>query len=257
MAVEAVNGGMRVQRVWDLPTRLFHWINFAAVLVLVGDGLILMKLGALGIRPPAALLFKQIHVWTGYVFAANLAWRIVWACCGSPSARWSALLPTRRGLRAALMAEWRDLRDARRLTHAGHSQGGRLAIVAMLFLLALLALTGLVLAGTDIYYPPFGRYFAAWVAAPGVDPAQVVPYEPQLVTVSAFYEVRAFRRPFIVVHKWSFYVLAALIVIHIAAVIASEVRTGGALVSAMITGAKFLPREQPLKAPPCTNSAKD
>ena len=31
------------------------------------------------------------------------------------------------------------------------------------------AVTGLVLARTDLYYPPFGYWIASWVAAPGVE----------------------------------------------------------------------------------------
>ena len=43
--------------------------------------------------------------------------------------------------------------------------------MSLLFLLLLVqAATGLVLAGTDLFWPPFGRLFAEWIAAGGVDP---------------------------------------------------------------------------------------
>lgn len=230
-------------RAWDLPIRLFHWINALSVIVLIAGGLVVMNIGALGIPPRGALVLKQIHVWAGYVFTLNLALRMLWAFVGSPNARWSAFLPNRHRLLESLRAELHVLARGSALVHAGHSAGGRVAISIMFILLGLLAATGLVLAGTDIYYPPFGRYFAEWVAAPGIDPAAVVPYEPDLVTLSAFYEVRDFRRPLIIVHEYAFYALTGMIVLHVAAVVLIETRTGAALVSSMITGTKILPRD--------------
>ena len=102
------------------------------------------------------------------------------------------------------------------------------------------AATGLVLAGSDIFYPPLGHWIAQWVAAPGVDPATLVPYSPELYDAAAYAEMRAFRKPFGTVHLYSFYVLAVLVVMHIAAVIVTDVREGGGMISAMFTGRKFL-----------------
>ncbi len=53
--------------------------------------------------------------------------------------------------------------------------------------------------------------------------------------------MRAFRGPFIEVHEIVFYVLAALVVLHLAAVVVTELREGGTIVSAMFTGRKILP----------------
>lgn len=43
------------------------------------------------------MLLKTVHVWVGYVFAANLAVRLAWAFTGSPFGRWRALLPAGYG----------------------------------------------------------------------------------------------------------------------------------------------------------------
>ncbi len=117
---------------------------------------------------------------------------------------------------------------------------GRLAVAVLLLLIVIQAVTGLVLAGTDIYYPPFGSWFAEWIAAPGVDPATLVPYSPQMYDAAAFEAMRAVRKPFALAHLYSFYALVAMVVIHIAAVVVAEVREGGGLVSAMFTGKKVL-----------------
>ncbi|RPI48141.1 MAG: cytochrome b/b6 domain-containing protein, partial [Betaproteobacteria bacterium] len=56
---------------------------------------------------------------------------------------------------------------------------------------------------------------------------------------------RALREPYAAVHKYGFYALLVTTILHIAAVVVTEVREGGSLVSAMFTGRKTL-SEKPL-----------
>ena len=107
-------------------------------------------------------------------------------------------------------------------------------------LLLIQAVSGLVLAGTDIFYPPLGSWIAGWVAAPGVDPATLQPYTPSLYDETAWQEMRAFRKPFITAHYYSFYATLLMIVLHIAGVVLTELKEGGNIVSAMFTGKKTL-----------------
>ena len=222
--------------VWDRTTRMFHWINFLAVLVLIGAGVVILNAKALGVATEGKILLKTIHVYAGYVFAINLAWRLLWAFVGGPFARWRALLPFRGGYGAALGAYIRG----EKTSYMGHSPLGRLAVTALLIVLMVQAVTGLVLAGTDIYFPPFGGWIANWIAAPGVDPASLVPYAKDTLNMEAYQEMRTFRSPYIEIHVINFYVIIALIVLHIAAVVRAEVKHGGGLVSAMFTGRKAL-----------------
>ena len=105
------------------------------------------------------------------------------------------------------------------------------------------ALTGLVLAGTDIYYPPFGRWIASWIAAPGIDPSTIVPYDKTGIDPKSWEAMRSLRSAFLTIHYWNFYALLVMIVIHIAGVIVTELREGGGIVSAMFTGRKLFDRE--------------
>ena len=70
----------RFVRVWDLPTRLFHWLLVAAILVALGTELI---------APPAWL---DWHVAAGYVVAGLLLFRCVWAAFGSEYSRLDSFL---------------------------------------------------------------------------------------------------------------------------------------------------------------------
>ena len=229
--------------VWDRSVRIFHWVNVVSVLMLIGIGLIIYNGKALGISAEAKVFLKTIHVWVGYVLALNLGWRFVWGFIGSRFARWRALLPFGRGYSGELGAYVRSLGSAEPRQYLGHNPLGRLMVLALLILLAVQAITGLVLAGTDIYYPPLGNWIAAWVAAPGIDPATLIPGNKDMVDAAAWEAMRAFRDPFITLHELVFFVLSGAAVLHIAAVVVAEIRERSGLVSAMIHGRKTLDRK--------------
>jgi Ni/Fe-hydrogenase 1 B-type cytochrome subunit len=181
-----------------------------------------------------------VHVWVGYAFAVNLLWRLVWAFIGGPHARWRAMLPGARGYLREVRDYIADLSGGRPRQYLGHNPLGRIAIAVLLSLLVLQATGGLVLAGTDIFYPPLGGWIAGWIAAPGIDPATLVPYAPDTYDPAAYEAMRAFREPFITMHYYGFFVLLAMASVHVAAVIATEIRVGGNLISAMFSGTKVL-----------------
>ena len=92
---------LKIYRVWDLPTRLFHWINFSCIVGLLIFGLLMLYKSEMGITSmEAKISLKTIHVIIGYVFVLNLLTRIVWRFIGNRHARWSAILPGRGFLRS-------------------------------------------------------------------------------------------------------------------------------------------------------------
>jgi cytochrome b len=226
--------------VWDRSTRWFHWINFLCVVALSAVGLVILNEKALGLGNAGKIALKTLHVWIGYVFATNLAWRLVWAFIGNPYARWRALLPWGRGYLRDLGAYVRATFAGAPPHYRGRSPASRLAATVLIAALLVQAVTGLVLAGTDVFMPPFGSRIAAWIAAPGVDPATLVPYAPETYDQTAFEAMRAFRKPFVNVHLWNFYLLMGLVVAHVAAVVFVELK-GGGVIGAMFTGRKILP----------------
>lgn len=230
-------------RVWDRTVRWFHWINVLSVLGLIGSGLVIYNGKALGISGEAKVFMKEFHVWFGYVMAVNLLWRIIWGFTGSRFSRWSATLPFGRGYLAELGAYLKSLRSGEPRYYLGHNPLGMLMVLALMLLLLVQAVTGLVLAGTDIYYPPLGSWIANWVAAPGIDPATLQPGNKEMVDAAAWDAMRAFRKPFITLHEPAFFILSAAIVLHVAAVAVGEVREKVGLVSAMFHGNKVLPKK--------------
>jgi Ni/Fe-hydrogenase 1 B-type cytochrome subunit len=231
---------LRSYPVWDASVRWFHWINVVCVLALIAVGLAILNAEALGVDNDGKVLLKTVHVYVGYVFAINLAWRLLWAFVGGTHARWREILPVGRGYVAALRRYLAALRAGKHPQYLGHNPLGRIAVFLLLTLLGTQAVTGLVLAGTDLFLPPFGASFAERVAAPGVDPGTLVPYSPDLYDKEAYAAMRATRAPFVRIHGYAFYSLLVLIAIHVAAVVLTEIRGGGNLVSAMFTGKKIL-----------------
>lgn len=231
--------------VWDVNIRRFHWINLLCVLGLVAVGVVILNGKALGVSTEGKILLKTVHVWIGYVFAVNLLWRLIWAFIGGVHARWQAILPGGQGYMRELRAYITDVRAGRPRQYLGHNPLGRIAVSLLLLLLLVQAVTGLVLAGTDLFYPPIGSWIAGWIAGPGIDPATLAPYAKDMYDAVAYEAMRAFRKPFITVHYYGFYLLLGLILVHIMAVVVTELREGGNLISAMFTGRKIL-NEKPV-----------
>ena len=176
----------------------------------------------------------------GYVFVVNLLVRIIWGFIGNQYARWNKLIP-RRGYLAAVRHYITVSRQGQPLSYAGHNPLGQMAVIIIFLCLIIMAFTGLVRAGTDIYYPPFGSYAAEFVAKEGVDASKLVPYDKSEVNEEKFKQLKAFKKPFGTIHIYTSYFLMFMIVLHIAAVVRAEIKEGGSIISAMFTGKKYLP----------------
>lgn len=116
-------------KVWDLPTRLFHWL----LVVGVSAALITGQIGGNAI---------DWHARIGLTLVGLIVFRLVWGIVGSTHSRFASFLPTPAALRAYLRGEWRG---------AGHNPLGALSVLALLTLLAVQLASG-VLANDDIAF---------------------------------------------------------------------------------------------------------
>ena len=237
------NTNFQQYKVWDLPTRVFHWINFTTVIGLIIMGLIMLfkkELGITGIDAKVSL--KEVHVFIGYIFALNLFWRILWGFIGNKYARWSNILP-HKGFIRVVQDYVHSVKSGDAQQYIGHNPLGRLAISFILLLLIIMMVSGLVRAGTDIYYPPFGSLVTGYIAEPGVDTDNILPYVAAGTDPDKVSSLKTFKRPFGKIHLYSSYLLMFMIVLHIFFVVRAEVKEGGSLISAMFTGKKILTKK--------------
>lgn len=233
--------------VWDRTVRIFHWVNVLCVLTLIAIGTVILNAKGLGVTTDGKIILKTIHVYVGYVFAANLTWRIIWGFIGNRYARWGSILPFNNQHNTQLAAMMAGVKAGHPVGFLGHNPIGRLMVGLLFLLLSAQAITGLVLAGTDVYMPPFGTTVKEWIAS---DPAlvdSIKPYSKEGVDKAAYKEMRDVRKPFITVHYYVFYILLAAIILHLIGVLVTELRERNGLVSAMFTGKKVF-AEKPFDA---------
>ena len=234
---------LKQYKVWDAPTRLFHWVNFVTVILLILVGTLMLYKKDLGIVSlDAKIAIKELHVVIGYVFVLNLMIRLVWGFIGNRFARWRAILPG-TGFGNTVSAYIASIKRGEPQQFLGHNPLGRLAVIFLMLLLISQAVTGLIRAGTDIYYPPFGSIFAAQVAAEGVDPATIKPYDKTGTDATKYKALKEFKHIYGEIHYYTFFALLVMILLHIFAVVRAEITGGGGLVSAMFSGRKILSKE--------------
>jgi len=119
-------------RVWDLPTRLFHWL----LVILVIISFVTAKIGGNAM---------QYHEWSGFTILTLLLFRLVWGFVGSRESRFVTFV---HGPAAVFRYAVEILRpDSRH--YLGHNPLGGWSIIAMLSALMVQVGTGL-FANDDI-----------------------------------------------------------------------------------------------------------
>ena len=234
---------MQEYKVWDRSVRIFHWVNVICVLGLIAIGTVVLNSKALGVTTDGKILLKTIHVYVGYLFFLNLSWRIVWGFIGNHYARWSQILPFGQTYKSQLKAQIAGAKTGEPVGFLGHNPIARLMVTLLFLLLSIQAISGLVLAGTDVYMPPFGNTIKEWVAVDEQAMTQVEPYSKEGVNPEAYKEMRSFRKAFITTHYYVFYILLAAILLHLVGVVATELRERNGIVSAMFTGKKVFAKK--------------
>ena len=116
-------------RVWDLPTRIFHWALVACVI----GSFVSVKIGG------NAMVW---HGRFGLTVVGLLAFRLVWGFIGSTYARFAQFVRGPRAIKDYLQGRWQG---------EGHNPLGALSVLAMLGTLLLLVATGL-FANDDIAF---------------------------------------------------------------------------------------------------------
>lgn len=225
--------------VWSRNIRLFHWINVIAITLLICIGLIILNGKLFGVSTDGKILLKTMHVIVGYIFAINLLFRLIIGFIGKAHERWGKVLPFNKGFTQELI----EFKEHKKSAYKGHNPAGKLMVFALLSLMLIQLISGLVIAGTDIYYPPFGKYFAQSISIDKDSIEEIKPYSKVNVDDVAYTKMRDIRKPFITAHVYAFYCLIFLIPLHVLGVILAERREKTALISSMITGYKYLPKD--------------
>lgn len=142
------NSETRRVPVWDLPTRLFHWLLVAAVVTSWASA--------------EAGNFK-LHFLSGYTILGLVAFRLLWGLVGFPTARFSQFVKGPRAVAAYL--RYRLGRDHTVEPPLGHNPLGGWMVVALLVLLVTQGSAGLFTSDDILVDGPLVAYASAKTVA--------------------------------------------------------------------------------------------
>ena len=134
-------------RIWDLPTRLFHWC-FAACIV---GAYISVKLGG---------LYMDWHVRFGLAALGLVIFRVIWGFIGPRHARFGSFIRGPAGILAYLRAL-----AAGTARSAGHNPLGALSVAAMLIDLGAQAVLGLFATDDIMVQGPLNGFVSSSTAS--------------------------------------------------------------------------------------------
>lgn len=126
---------MKTIRLWDLPTRLFHWLLVLAV----SGSLVSVSLGG-------SWMFW--HERFGLSIVGLLSFRLVWGVIGSTHVRFHQLVHGPATFAAYIKGQWQGV---------GHNPLGSLSVFAMLGLLGFQAVSGLFATDAIAFNGPLYR----------------------------------------------------------------------------------------------------
>ena len=218
--------------VWQLPVRLFHWVNAASIVVLGVTGYLIAK-------PPAILLsveasnsywfgvVRATHFVTAYIFVAVLILRLYYAFfAGNRYANWRAFIPFnssgRKNIAHVLKHDILLLRDKHpdiRNLSVGHNSVAAISYLVMFFMALVMIFTG------------FGLYAdnSGWFLP------KLFGWVPEIL--GGDFLTRT-------IHHISMWIFALFIVVHVYLVLFHDWLDGRGETSSMISGYKYVCKER-------------
>lgn len=114
---------VNIMKIWDLSTRIYHWLQAFVFFLLV----ISAYLG----------VFGAAHPWLGGLLSILLLWRIGWGLFGSETSRFTQFIRSPKVLLNYLRGK--------SIARAGHNPLGALMVLALIGTLIIQSLTGLMM----------------------------------------------------------------------------------------------------------------
>jgi Ni/Fe-hydrogenase 1 B-type cytochrome subunit len=218
--------------VWEVPVRLYHWVNAACIVALVATGFLIgapIGVAATGeaYGSYAFAWVRFIHFVAAFVFFFNFVARIYWGFVGNEYARWHNFLPLGRQrfvdqINEAIDVVRLELVQARTrpIPSVGHNSlaGWTYFASFLAFLFQSVTGFGMYAAMSDAWFP---QLFAWVVPLMGGDAS-----------------VRLWHHAMM----WFFVVFT---IVHVYLVAYHDYMEGRGIISSMTSGWKFVERRQP------------
>jgi Ni/Fe-hydrogenase 1 B-type cytochrome subunit len=209
--------------VWELPVRFYHWLNAAAILVLVVTGFLIGSPPALMSNEEASSRFwmgwvRFLHFIAAYIFFFNFLFRIYWGFAGNKYSNWKQFIPTSKKFFQEMWYVFKI--DILMMKGKEHLSVGHNAMAGFIYFFTFLAFLVQCLTGFGLYAATSDWWFPqlfAWV--PYLFGGDIV--------------VRQ-------IHHWAMWFFILFTVIHVYLVFYHDYVEGRGEISSMGGGWKFI-----------------
>lgn len=218
---------MRRVYVWELPVRIYHWINVLVMLTLIATGFFIANPLALQSQHEATGKFtmgwfRYIHFAAAYIFLFNYIFRLYWSFVGNKYANWRQFIPTNFKFIKELWVIFKV--DILMIRNKEHVAVGHNAMAGFIYFFAFLASLVQILTGFGLYASTASWWFPrlfAWV--PALLGGDILTRQ---------------------VHHWTMWFFILFAVIHIYLVFYHDYIEGRGEMSSMAGGYKFMEDEK-------------
>ncbi|HWQ36218.1 MAG TPA: Ni/Fe-hydrogenase, b-type cytochrome subunit [Blastocatellia bacterium] len=139
--------------VWEVPVRIYHWINALCMVTLIASGFLIGNPQAIFYANEAYQQYwfgfvRVFHFSAAFIFFFNYLARLYWAFAGNRYARWDNFIPLRR-------EQWHELSEVirvdilqlrlRRIVRLGHNALASLSYLAAFLVFLFQSATGFAL----------------------------------------------------------------------------------------------------------------
>ena len=140
--------------VWQLPVRIYHWLNAACVLALIATGFVIGRPTTIEYSSEAYQQYwfgtvRAIHFVSAFVFFFNFLVRIYWGFVGNRYARWGNFIPHRRSQFREILQVLRV--DILQTGASSISSTGHNALAGLIYFLSFLVFLFQAMTGFALY----------------------------------------------------------------------------------------------------------
>lgn len=213
--------------VWEVPVRLYHWVNVACVLALIATGYLIGNPLSIEYADEAYQQYwfgtvRMVHFVSSFIFFFNFLVRIYWGFAGNRYAQWNNFIP-HRGAQVREMIEVLRV-DVLQTRPIGIVSIGHNALAGFIYFLSFLVFLFQACTGFALYSSMSASFLPSlftWVIA----------------LMGGDFAVRQWHHAFM----WFFIVFA---IIHVYLVFYHDYVEGRGTVSSIVGGWKFEKKER-------------